>query len=43
MEIPMRVVSEDADDVTLSGDGWKFIIGEEKKENSELSKLKDLL
>ena len=43
MEIPMRVVSEDAEDVALSGDGWKFITGEEKTENSELSKLKDLL
>ena len=43
MEIPMRVVSEDAEDITLSGDGWKFITGEEKTENSELSKLKELL
>ena len=43
MEIPMRVVSEGADDVTLEGDGWKFITGDEKVENSELSKLKDLL
>ena len=43
MEIPMRVVSEDAEDITLSCDGWKFITGEEKTENSELSKLKELL
>ena len=43
MEIPMRVVSEGADDITLEGDGWKFITGDEKVENSELSKLKDLL
>lgn len=43
MEIPMRVVSEGADDVALEGDGWKFITGNEKVENSELSKLKDLL
>lgn len=43
VEIPMRVVSEGADDVALEGDGWKFITGNEKVENSELSKLKDLL
>ena len=43
MEIPMRVVSEDAHDVELKGDGWRLITGEEKEENSELSKLKDLL
>ena len=43
MEIPMRVVSEDAEDAELSGDGWRLITDDEKKENSELSKLKDLL
>ena len=43
MEIPMRVVSEGADDITLEGDGWKFMTGDEKVENSELSKLKELL
>lgn len=43
MEIPMRVVSQGAEDITLEGDGWKFITGDEKVENSELSKLKDLL
>ena len=43
MEIPMRVVSEGADYVALEGDCWKFITGNEKVENSELSKLKDLL
>lgn len=43
MEIPMRVVSEDAEDVKLSGDGWRFVTDDDKKENSELSKLKDLL
>ena len=43
MEIPMRVVSEGADDITLEGDGWKLITGDEKVENTELSKLKDLL
>lgn len=43
MEIPMRVVSEGAEDVKLSGDGWKFVTDDDKNENSELSKLKDLL
>ena len=43
MEIPMRVVSEGVDDITLEGDGWKLITGDEKVENTELSKLKDLL
>ena len=43
MEIPMRVVSEDAKDVELKGDGWRLITGNEEEENSELSKLKDLL
>ena len=43
MEIPMRVVSEDAKDVELKGDGWRLITGDEEEENSELSKLKDLL
>ncbi len=43
MEIPMRVVSEGAEEVELSGDGWRLITDDEKKENSELSKLKDLL
>lgn len=43
MEIPMRVVSEGAEEVELSGDGWKLITDDDKKENSELSKLKDLL
>ncbi len=43
MEIPMRVVSEGAEDVELKGDGWRLITGREESENSELSKLKDLL
>lgn len=43
MEIPMRVVSEGAEEVELSGDGWRLITDDDKKENSELSKLKDLL
>lgn len=43
MEIPIRVVSEDADITDLSGDGWRVITDEEENVNSELSKLKDLL
>ena len=43
MEIPSKVVSPEADDIELSGDGWKLIKEEEKKENLGLAKLKDLL
>ena len=43
MEIPMRVVSPDADITDLKGDGWRVITDEEESVNSELSKLKDLL
>ena len=44
MEIPMKVVSDDISDRTLSGNGWKVISGnEEPEKNPELEKLKDLL
>ena len=43
MEVPMRVVSEDAKDYKASGDGWSFNNDSESEGNSELSKLKDLL
>lgn len=45
MEIPLRVVAEDAKEVTMAGDGWKFVTDLETKgtTNSELEKLKDLL
>lgn len=45
MEIPMKVVSPDAQDVKLEGDGWKFITEVEDKVevNPELAKLKELL
>ena len=43
MEIPMRVVSPDADITKLKGDGWRIITDEEENVNSELSKLEDLL
>ena len=43
MEIPMRVVSPDADITNLKGDGWRVITEKEENVNPELSKLKDLL
>jgi len=43
MEIPMRVVSPDADITNLKGDGWRVITDEDRNVNSELSKLEDLL
>ncbi|MBQ9071631.1 MAG: DUF177 domain-containing protein [Bacilli bacterium] len=44
MEIPMRVVSEEAknQDINMSGDGWKFVT-EEEDEKSPLSELMDML
>lgn len=46
MEIPMRVVSKDAEEElsNLEGNGWKVITEEDDGEiNPELAKLKDLL
>jgi uncharacterized metal-binding protein YceD (DUF177 family) len=43
VEVPMRVVSPNADPSKMHGDGWKLITGEEENVNSELSKLEDLL
>lgn len=44
VELPMKVVSNDLQDLKLEGNGWKLITEEEKKEiNPELEKLKDLL
>ena len=45
MEIPMRVVSEDASYETVSGEGWRLITNEEESRslNPELQKLEDLL
>ncbi len=45
MEIPMKVVSDQTDEVKTSGDGWRLITEEDnnKKINPELEKLKDLL
>lgn len=42
MEIPMRVVSPDAEGVKLSGDGWKLVTDEDNK-NNPLSELMDML
>ena len=42
MEIPMRVVSPDAENVKLSGDGWKLGTEEDNK-NNPLSELMDML
>ena len=43
MEIPSRVVSPDAENIEMSGDGWKLVKEVEMEENPELAKLKDLL
>lgn len=40
MEIPMRVVSEGAEDIKLEGDGWRLITDE--KNSSPFDELKDL-
>ena len=40
MEIPMRVVSEDAKDYKIEGDGWKLVTEEEH--SSPFDELKDL-
>ncbi len=43
MEIPMRIVSSDLDDVITEGDGWQLIDEEvHSNVNPELQKLKDL-
>ena len=42
MEIPMRVVSPDAENIKLSGDGWKLVTDEDN-ENNPLSELMDML
>ena len=44
MEIPMRVINEEANDMQIKGEGWQLVT-EDKDEsvNPELLKLKDLL
>lgn len=41
LEIPMRVVSEEAKDITLEGDGWRFTTGDDKKNNPFMDLLED--
>ena len=41
MEIPMRVVSEDASNYSQSGDGWSFTTEEEEKNNPFMELLND--
>ena len=47
MEIPMRIVNSDIQDVKLKGDGWRVVTDDKKDSdesvNPELAKLKDLL
>ena len=45
MEIPLRVVSEEAKNAEIKGDGWRLITKRESVSeiNPELEKLKDLL
>ena len=47
MEIPMRIVNSDIQDVKLKGDGWRVVTDDKKESdesvNPELAKLKDLL
>ncbi len=44
VEIPSRVVSEDAKNVNLEGNGWKLCTEEHREQiNPELQKLRDLL
>lgn len=44
VEIPMRVVSPEASDVKLEGEGWRLKReGDPEDKSSELEKLKDLL
>lgn len=43
MEIPMKVVSEKANDIHMEGEGWKLITDDEEKTNSPFKKLNDIL
>lgn len=45
MEIPMKVISPEANDMKISGEGWRLITDKEENKdiNPELEKLKDLL
>lgn len=44
MEIPMKVTSPDAHDISLEGDGWKLVTESDREDaNLALEDLKDLL
>ena len=43
MEIPMKVVSPEAENFTIEGEGWRLIKDDEVKLNSPFEKLNDLL
>ena len=43
MEIPIRIVNPDAEDIEIRGDGWELITDSENKGHNSLAKLKDLL
>ncbi len=44
VEIPSRVISEDAENLSLEGEGWKLCTEEQNEQiNPELQKLRDLL
>lgn len=43
MEIPIKVVSDDAEDIELHGDGWRLITNQKKEDiNPEFQKLNQL-
>ena len=42
MEIPMRVVSEGAEDLEIKGDGWRLVTDDEET-SSPLAELEELL
>ena len=41
LEIPMRVVSEEAQDISMEGDGWTFTTKEDNKNNPFMELLDD--
>lgn len=43
MEIPMKVVSENAKNIHLEGNGWRLIADGDTKSNSPFDKLNDLI
>lgn len=43
MEIPFKVVSEDAHNYTASGDGWKLVSDEDEESNNPFASLKEKL